>query len=305
MSIVIHIGYPKTATTWFQKNFFPYVQSSHTNIPREEIVSKIIHPHALYIDAKDIRAYFISKYGQNLILSLEGFIGTTHNFGLNGYMTKEHAQRIHQIFPEAEIILFIRRQQDIIASSYYQYIRGGGTYGLNKYLNKSYYRGLNGLPLFSYNFFEYDKVMGVYAGLFGKKQLHTYLYEEFETNNDSFVMDFSESFGLNIDFSNVVYNREKQKLRLGIKWLHQMANLFTARKMLNKYYVMHVPLWFNIYKPILQKMNRYKIFGKRPSTLQILGRKNLNLIEEHYRESNKRLITDYGLEAIKKYNYPL
>ena len=133
MKPIFHIGYPKTATSWLQKNFFPKIENA-TYISRHETFETFVQPNHFDFDADQIREKYSLNNKDLKIFSLEGFIGTTHNFGLNGYLTTEHAFRIHRVFPEARIILFIRKQPDIIASSYIQYIKGGGTYSLKKFL---------------------------------------------------------------------------------------------------------------------------------------------------------------------------
>lgn len=304
MITYLHIGYPKTGTTWFQKNFFPNVEN-YDIVNREDIVNNLIHCNALDFNPLTVRDFINSKYQNNKILSLEGFVGTTHNFGLNGYLAKEHANRLKLVFPEADIILFIREQHDIISSFYYQYITGGGTFSVDKYLNRKYFFGLNGLPLFSYNFFEYDKIIDLYCHLFSKKKVHVFLYEDFQENTGKFLDNFCKRFNLVVDLEDLNYNYQKQRLRKGLKNLYRFANLFTSRKMLNKYYLINLPYWYDLYKPVLRDLNDMKIFGKRPDSRKILGSENYDFITEYYKKSNKRLIQDFNLQRIKKYDYPI
>lgn len=304
MTIYVHIGYPKTATSWLQRRFFPFVEN-FTFVNRRDIIEKIIKPFSLSFNPKETRDFFLNKYGENLILSLEGFLGNVHNFGLNGYLTKEHAERIHLIFPEAGVIFFIRRQPDIIASFYYQYIAGGGNYSLNSFLNHKSHQELNGISLFTYEFFEYHLTLELYHRVFSSDQVYLYLFEEFQENTEEFINQFCINHTFQINKAKIDYRPELEKFRIGIKYLFSIANLFTHRRMLNKYYLFNVPYWFFIYKRVLNRIKKFKIFGPRLSTFKILKKKNYNYISTYYKESNRKLIEKYGIEKISKYNYPL
>lgn len=304
MSIIVHIGYPKTATSWLQKRLFPFVENFNF-VDRRDIIEKIVKPFALSFNPQQTRDFFLKKYGDNIILSLEGFLGNVHNFGLNGYLTKEHAYRIHSVFPEAEVLIFIRRQPDIIASFYYQYIAGGGTYSLNSFLNHKAHQKLSGISLFTYEFFKYHLTLELYNKVFSLGQVHLYLFEEFQEDSEKFIIQFCNHHKFKINSAKINYTPELEKFRIGIKYLFLIANLFTHRKMLNKYYLTNIPYWFFIYKKALNRIKKYRIFGPRPSTIKILGKKNYYYILNYYKESNRKLIENYGLHDIRKYNYPL
>jgi hypothetical protein len=64
-------------------------------------------------------------------------------------------------------------------------------------------------------------------------------------------------------------------------------------------------MWFNISRPILARLDRFKIFGPRPDTKAILGKKNYDFITEYYKKSNQILLNEFGITDITKYNYPL
>lgn len=304
MGVFVHIGYPKTGTTWFQNKFFPLVENCNY-VKCNISITKIVKPYALSFNPKEIRDYFLSKYGDNIIISIEGLIGTLHNFGLNGYLTKEHAVRIKEIFPEAIIIVFLRCQQDIIASSYYQYISGGGTYSLKTYLNHKLHVELPGITLFSYEFFEYHHTINLYYNLFPTKNINIYLFEEFQENIKLFITMFCAKHGFQIDEEKIDFCIEREKLRIGIKHLTFFANLFTARRMLNKYYLFNIRRWYVVFRRIRMRIQDYRIFGPRPDTLKILGNSNYNFILNYYKKSNGKLVKDYGLTKLAKYNYPL
>lgn len=303
MEPIIHIGYPKTGTTWFQRVYFPYVQNA-TYVSRRETVEAFVRPNSLEFNSNVVRDTYKKLYSGKLIFSLEGLSGTTHNFGLNGYLTKEHAIRLKDTFPEAKIILFIRSQFDMIASAYMQYIKGGGTQSLKKYIYHKNFRNINCLTMFSFKHYEYHNIIELYHKLFGKENVHVFLYEDFSENNKSFLVNFSDVFGFQINLDNINYTKVNRSYRWFIRYIALVTNRFTEKKMLNKYYILHIPRWFEFSKRVLNYMNHFKIFGKYLTSRDILKEKYYNYINEYYKHSNHILVKKYNLTNITEYNYP-
>ena len=132
MGPIFHVGYPKTATRWFQESLFPFIKGIQI-IDKEDIFEYIIKPDSLsFVPLNALRHFNLSEKDTALFSSHE-FIGTNYHFGFNGYMIKENALRIHQLYPDARIVLFIRNQADIIASSYAQYVKNNGAMTFKRY----------------------------------------------------------------------------------------------------------------------------------------------------------------------------
>lgn len=301
---IFHIGYPKTATSWLQSSLFPIVKNAHY-IPRGDTARAFVQCSHWEFDPERIRNKFMNLSNKQLIFSLEGFLGTTHNYGLGGYMTVEHANRIKKTFPEAKIVLFIRRQTDIISSSYAQYIKGGGTHGIRKFLYHQSLKNLGGLTLFSWQYYEYHYIIRLYQDLFGEKNVFIFLFEDFVRNKKDFVRSFCLKLGLEADHENIALLQINPGYRRIIKWIAMITNRFTERKMPNKYYILHIPGWFRFSKKILLRLNRYKIFGKYLNSRDYLSKKIRQDIENYYRKSNNILISEFKLENIQDHNYPL
>jgi len=304
MEPIIHIGYPKTGTSWFQLNYFPLAKNAIC-INNKEVRNNFIKPNSFEFDSKHIRKKILTIPAKYVILSLEGFVGTTHNFGLHGYLTKEHALRIYEVFPNATILLFIRNQPDIIASTYLQYIRGGGTYNIKKYLFHKNYSGLNSLSFFSFKHFEYHNIIGFYKKIFGDGNIKIFLYEEFLENNLAFSRKLSEILNLDINHNELDFQKVNEGYRRLIKFLALISNRFTEQKMPNKYYLIHIPGWFRFSKHILNNLNKYSVFGRHLNSKDILNNRNYQFIYNYYKESNRDLILKYQLSKIAQYNYPL
>ena len=121
MKNIFHIGYHKTASTWFQNYFYPKVNNY------------------LYVKRDNIRDHFYKGIPQDfpkdcdLIFCDEELSGNIHNGGLSGFLSKDVANKITD-FENPKVVILIRNQYDIIVSSYLQYIKKGGNYSLDAYL---------------------------------------------------------------------------------------------------------------------------------------------------------------------------
>ena len=115
-SPLIHIGYPKSGTTWFQKNFYPNVKNAGY-IPRNDVQDHIIRPYAIGFDTTESAQFFNQEQDNNLIICEELLLASVRSGGFNGFVTKEIGHRLKSIFPNAIIVIFIRNQVDLIASA--------------------------------------------------------------------------------------------------------------------------------------------------------------------------------------------
>lgn len=304
MNIFVHIGYPKTGTSWLQQKVFPSIKET-TFIPPGKVIDTFFRENSFLLEPELIRKQLVKESSKNILLSDHGFIGTTHNFGLHGYLTQEHARRIYQVFPEANILIFIRKQTDIIASSYMQYVKEGGTNSINKYLFHKNFSGLNSLIMFSFEHFEYHNIIQFYKSLFGENNVFIYLYEELLDNPRLFISNFCKETNLSLEIDNLDFSKVNLGYRQHIKSLALIANRFTEQKIPNKYYLFHIPGWLKFSKRALKYLNKSPLVGKYLDPIEILGKKNYSFITEYYKKSNRLLIEKHHLSKILKFKYPL
>ncbi len=305
MRPLIHIGYPKTATTWFQRNFYPYVNGIY--LPHHNLVkSNIIGPFDLsYSQAKYMEDFRREANERRLVICEENLAGSLQNGGMQGYHTKETGLRLKTLFPEADIVIFIRKQPEMVASAYIQYVKGGGNYSLKTYLFDKQYDFSNSRMLFSLDFFRYDTVIEFYQSLFGIEKVHVFLFEEFAENNERFIKAFAEKFSLETDYTSVDFSFQNIRLRKGLIPLARLTNSFSRRPVIHKYYLIHIPFWYKLNKSMILYLNRFRIFGKYPEARSLLGGKIYNYLCNYYRESNLKLLKKYQLTQIRDYNYPV
>jgi hypothetical protein len=187
-SILLHIGYHKTGTTWLQKHVFS--SSSYGFISPmsiKEILDEIILPHPLDFDSGACRRAItrrlaaVASSGLLPVISNERFSGHPHS---GGYDSSTLADRLKQLFPEAHVFICIRQQEDVILSCYNQYIRTGGAISIASYLNVG---DRTRIPLFDFRHFMYHRLIAYYQKLFGREAVLVLPFNLFSQDNVGYV----------------------------------------------------------------------------------------------------------------------
>src|SRR3569623_411829 len=179
---IVHIGYHKTATTWFPTAPRPSLVS-HDWVSRKVTQAALLDPPGMHFDPAEARRVLdLDGRAKPVVLSEENLSGYIHNGGLHGLVGPEMARRIKAVLPDARIVEFIRNQPDVIRASYSQKVAGGGTNGLAKYLH-TYERVYGALrapfkaPAFEWEHYEYDHLVALYDETFGRENVFVYPYE--------------------------------------------------------------------------------------------------------------------------------
>lgn len=297
---IIHIGYPKTGTKWFQKILFSNAKN-YTLLDHNDIKRLIISPNSFnYVPPKELIYKLENKY---TILSEENLLGSIQDGGMQNLHTKEMAFRLKKIAPDAQIIIFIRNQVSIIASAYLQYLNMGGNYSVKKYLFDKNFSFTSNRKLFSFDFFKYDETIELYISLFGEKNVFVYLYEEFASNPMLFVENFAKQHDIEFSLKQTDYkpvNKRYSRLMIPVS---KFLNSFTKRPLLYKYYIIHIPKWHYISTKIKKILSSKRFFGTPPSDIEILGINTKHFICLYYEYSNKKLSKRIDSKTLEKYHY--
>lgn len=305
---LVHIGYHKSATTWFQTAYYPAVGNAR-HVDRSTVRRAFLEDSALQWQADKARRLLGTDTGDRLILCEEGLSGYLHNGGLFGCLSKDMVHRLHAVMPDADIIAFVRRQPDMIAACYAQYIRGGGTYSINRYLWPGRYlthgaeSRYDKIPRFSFDHFEYLPLLRHYVAVFGRDRVHAFPYEALHGDPERFLAEFEARFGLRIDRGMLTAGLRNASYRPWLMPVARLLNLFTRRTVLDKHYLFHVPYWYSARRWILETLNRLPVGGPS-SPARLLGPENMNYILGRYAESNARLAEEFDL-ALGRFQYPL
>lgn len=299
---IVHIGYHKTATTWFQKAVWPSLES-HDWVPRKVTQAALLDPPGMHFDPAEARRVLgLDGRTRPVVLSEENLSGYIHNGGLHGLVGPEMARRIRAVLPDARIVVFIRNQPDVIRASYSQYVAGGGTYSLDKYLHT--YERVHGAlrapykaPAFEWEHFEYDRLIALYDGMFGRENVFVYCYEWLKQPEALFARLEAD---LGIAFPPGIAGKRGANVShsaAGMKGL-RFANRFTRQSVANKDWTLDPPGGHAL-------RNVARFFLKAvPGAPFRLPQPVVATIERHYAPSNRRL-AGRGDLPLRELGYPI
>lgn len=307
---IVHVGYHKTATTWFQRRLYPLV-NNYRYIQPVAVRNAFLYEHAFVFDPQAVRERLGLDGGLPSILCEEELSGNFQTGGHLGALSKDIAERIYRVLPEARIVIFIRNQLDMIASAYAQYIRRGGTHGPGRFLFPARYRkGLqqyNGWkpytkPLFFFDHFAYLGLLRHYRALFGDENVHVFAYESFREDASAFLAGYTAQLGMKLDLGQVEFGALNSSYRHRTLHLARILHHLTYRNdVIDKSCT--VPLLrFKRLQRQLDRFNASRFAGRMLSARELLGSDIVAFIQEHFAESNRQLADETGL-PLAAYGY--
>jgi hypothetical protein len=180
-TLLVHIGYHKTATTWLQRALFQTEFGYHPIMSHEDVFETIVSPHGLLFDSRaagsvlDERRKVLSDGSINVVSS-ELLSGNPHYGGRESDVI---AERIKLIAGDARILITIREQRRLLASLYMQYLLRGGSLSPQRFFDEA---SVLGYSHFSSLTFEYHRLIQRYQKLFGKSRVLVLTQEQLEKN---------------------------------------------------------------------------------------------------------------------------
>ena len=248
MPALVHIGYHKTATSWFQERFYPHVANAAL-VPRKLVRSAIIEPDAFSFSADHARRVILAfARGKRPLLCEENLSGYLHNGGLGGLLSREVADRLAAVFPDAQIVVLLRSQPSMVAAAYAQYVAAGGTYSLSRYAGLKAEKGIRKYwykaPAFSLDQLRYQPLLDHYAQRFGKAAVRVYLFEEMAADSRAFAQRFAAAHALDVDLELLDYSAVNRSLSPRQLRILAQLNLFTDRSVPNKRWLANRTDWY-------------------------------------------------------------
>ncbi len=165
-TVLIHVGYHKTATTWMQRRLFTPALGYHQIMDHAAIFAHFVRPHPFAYDAAAVAAAVkaaVAAVPGDLIPVMSSEILCGNPF-FGGRETMEVARRLQAAVPNARILITIREQIGAIASTYMQYLQRAGELYHEAFFSEDPVIGYTG---FAHEHFHYDRFVAMYAGLFG------------------------------------------------------------------------------------------------------------------------------------------
>jgi hypothetical protein len=308
---IVHIGFHKTATSWFQTCVYPKVVS-HRMIDRDLIRSLFVDGEAFRFDAARARQLLgIDAGALPPLLCEEELSGILHIGSASTYIAKEVAGRLHATLPEAKIVIFIRSQVEAAASWYTQYLKEGGTASVRRYLFPDEYVFPGRLMQFKMARFDfaqldYSGLVGTYDRLFGPENVHVFPYEDLLRDPLAVVSELKERLGFELSPGDISTGAVNSSLRKGVIPIARTLNLFSARGVANKRTLVHLPYGRRSARFILAKLNRIPVFGPRSHAASLIDATTRKWIAQRFADSNRWLeerlerrldVLGYGVET--------
>lgn len=306
--LLFHIGFHKTATTWFQKNYFPKNPNIKL-ISQNECHEYFVQKRSLYFSPEktyfNIKKDILSNLGEEkvVVFSDEEFSGNIHSGGNGGFVSKEIADRIYNTFEnknKVKIMIVIRNQFSMIESCYRQYIKVGGTKKINEYLFPP--REDHRRPMFSFDHFKYYDLIKYYKQKFGNENVKVCLFENFLQNKLEFIKKMENELDIPSDDINYDVNNKKNiGMTRSLLFINRLANKISTRSALNYEISIDIPKFSRLVYLLSNKL----VDIYRPSKNSLLNLETQNYICEYFKDDNKKLaqITDYSIDTLKKNNY--
>lgn len=299
---ILHIGYPKTATKWFQKKFYPNLNEI-IFVKRREVFDWLAFRNMLdYSPSKTIEYFTGIAKKTRLVICDEIILGGLDiGFGSGEYVCMM-ANRLKETFGEASIVIFIRNQHEALVSAYSHYIKSGGTCSARKFLgiSRRHMPPFIDYHLFNPDMFQYNQIIGLYDSLFGRENVHVYLYEDFSKNPEGFIESFCKDLNLTINHE-LDYNPQNVRFSKRSAVIMRFFNHFTSKNTIFKHYIVSIPRLYQVLISATGKLDR-----ANPGLQPLAFSSDIHSwIDERFRLGNRQLSAWVDMNKLEEYGYPL
>jgi hypothetical protein len=220
MRTIIHLGGNKTSSTLLQRRVFNkasnvlYMGEDSDAVPdSQELLSNLFSLDSIdYLsnNAGHKLVNYEKAYSDKLtcIISSEDMI----SYGMQSITAK----RLHECFPNAEIVLVIRNQIESLLSWYISHgsrLRNVPRNYWKKYVNASQsFDFFFDYPYFSIKkAFEYSKIVKIYAGLYGANKVKIIPYEWLKIDKLLYYNSISKAFNIDLRLVQSAYDTFQER----------------------------------------------------------------------------------------------
>jgi hypothetical protein len=178
MTTLFHIGFRKTGTSTLQRHFFPTLEGwaylglgSPLLDEFRPLVNSLLFDEDADYRATELRALIDrERRGRAGIVVSREHLSTFHRLG-------HVAPRVHDLEPEAKILVCVRNHRTILPSAYGQNVKAGGTLRFDEWAER----------VLSERLFHYDVVVQRYQELFGPERVMVSPFELLVSDRVAFL----------------------------------------------------------------------------------------------------------------------
>lgn len=303
--VYIHIGMPRTATTFLQQEIFPHLPEIEfyglNETHYSEAFNKLQFADDSFYDATIIQEVKQTWKANKILLSNENFIGqSTHFNHINRSMI---AKRLSDTFPDAKILLVLRNQVDLLASLYSINLQWKETRNIDDFIwepfqekvqnvggpASSYYNTTEGYEcLDGYN---YLPLIELYQSLFNKVEV--LLFEDFINQPEQFSTQLATFFDTD---KEIIEHRISNQPKMNSGVSQKQANKLTK---LNKYSAISEKsaLGNRVYNKLKRNIIQAKSNGSKP----FFSTKKETELKAYFHKNNSILHAKYPELGLNKY----
>lgn len=297
--MLIHMGYPKTASTYLQTRFLNNAEAGLMTCGEWwEIYRRLNRPNPLWYDRQAVQDHLepliadAKTRGLTPVITHELLVG--HPAG-GGYEAAEVGRRIRDLWPEATLLIVIREQRSILYSIYAEYVRNGGPLSLEEYLEPA---GGDRQPVFDFRYLEFDRLIGFLRGLFGAERVHAMPFELFAGDPLAFCNSILALVG-RPPLKSVPTEVVRAALTAPSIPLRQFLNRWFLRDRNNH----HAPFSFPFLARLGDQLDRRWPAGVIRRHQAILAGRIERFVGDRYAASNRRTSRQIGLD-LAAFGYP-
>lgn len=297
--VVIHVGLHKTGTTWLQDNVFrpnagkDFVYSEDRRILRGNFVVSDVYDYSVERTRADFAPLIEEAESRSLPLVLgdEILAALPWNSRFVRWMA---ARRMAEIFPGAMVLLSVREQDAVVASSYGHYVRGGGVASLEDFLARpAGDEGRLWSPILQRDHFDYLKAIELYEEVFGEGRVIVSPLEWAAPNPDGFVAMMRERTGF--AWSPVDTTRAREVVNPASTYL-----AYAVQRQANRF-VTAETRWQGQFPIVRPSRLGYWVDRVTPASMQETSKRKVRAtiraaLGDYYRASNRALSERIGID---------
>lgn len=293
---IVHIGYPKTATTFLQWNIFPHLKNIHyVNYQTcREVFQQIIYSDPLDYSVELVKEKMIQREG-SVLYSFESLAGSPFYYKGIG---RSNIPFVLRSLGFNKVIITIREQTKAIDSYYRQYIVQGGTLSFRNWLDMADRKPI-AQKYFQLGYLKYDKLIDKYNEIFGKENILILTQESLKDDSNEFIAKIQK-------FTNSKYEIHKER-----KANESLSNLSISVLRFFNHFLFSSVRPFHLFSERLTNRSLWKFFAVilDPYLLHFFSRKKSYVkkyrleknIQSVYAESNLRLKNNFGIDLREKH----
>ena len=180
--VLLHVGYHKTATTWFQSQLFSRGELGFSMLDERRLVHRALCiPHPLADGNGEAIRRMVSMAneatarGRQFVISHERLSGYPASGGFDAALI---ADRLKRHFPNARVFCLFREQRAMILSAWRQQVVDGGGLSLGHFIDPPE-PDIRRMPPFDPAMYRYTGLLAKYRALYGAERVLFRPYEEF------------------------------------------------------------------------------------------------------------------------------